>query len=273
MKINNIKYQNFIKKVFPPIKFLTYNLLNQSIFKELTNKKSKKFQNILAFSLIELSIVLIIIGLLVSGIVGGASLIESAKMHAFYNSFNQYKQAVYAFYTRYDRLPGDFNLDGQIGYRSGESIKAKYFKFPYDGTDEKNKHYLPNALTAPFIELYQEKLIDLELAGNENTNSNVSTMKGISDVFCYFETIDKDYTTQHYFYNIPIGTIIFQCNIEDSPNYKILGPKFAYKFDKKYDDGIYNSGNFRAVCCTGKDYILAINNKCTCLYYSYIMFK
>ena len=218
---------------------------------------------------------MIIIGLLVAGITGGASLIESAKMHAFYNSFNQYKQAVYAFYTKYDRLPGDFNLDGQIGYKSGESIKAEYFKFPYDGTDMANNYYLPNEITAPFIELYQEKLIDLELAGNEGYTANVSTMKGIDGVFCYFETMYKDYTPQHYFYNIPIGAVIFQCNIGHSLNYNILGPKFAYKFDRKYNDGIYNSGNFRAACCdkNGKDYTTAINNKCTCLAYSYIMFK
>ena len=58
----------------------------------------KKYSdNILAFSLIELSIVLIIIGLLVAGITGGASLIESAKVKAFYNSLSQYKQALYTF--------------------------------------------------------------------------------------------------------------------------------------------------------------------------------
>ena len=52
-----------------------------------------------AFSLIELSIVLIIIGLLVAGITGGQSLIESAKIKAFMNEMDGYKQAVFAFKT------------------------------------------------------------------------------------------------------------------------------------------------------------------------------
>ena len=44
-----------------------------------------------AFSLIELSIVLIIIGLLVAGVTGGASLIQSAKTRALINEINNYK--------------------------------------------------------------------------------------------------------------------------------------------------------------------------------------
>ena len=84
--MNNIKYQNFIKKVSPPpLKLLTFSPFNQTNFKKLINKKSKKFKNILAFSLIELSIVLIIIGLLVASITGGQSLIESAKIQSVIN--------------------------------------------------------------------------------------------------------------------------------------------------------------------------------------------
>ncbi len=51
----------------------TFNYTNQNFIKSQIN-------NLFAFSLIELSIVLIIIGLLVAGITGGAILIESAKI-------------------------------------------------------------------------------------------------------------------------------------------------------------------------------------------------
>ena len=56
-----------------------------------TNKKG--------FSLIELSIVLIIIGLLVAGITGGASLIKSAELRAVMSDIRNYQTAINAYYT------------------------------------------------------------------------------------------------------------------------------------------------------------------------------
>lgn len=81
-----------------------------------------------AFSLIELSIVLIVIGLLIAGITGGASLIKSSELRSVMSEARGYAVAVNAFYSQYDALPGDFdtavgtdadmigNNDGQIGY-------------------------------------------------------------------------------------------------------------------------------------------------------------
>jgi len=61
-----------------------------------------------AFSLIELSIVLIIIGLLIAGITGGASLIKSSELRAVMGEARGYAVAVNAFYTQFNALPGDF---------------------------------------------------------------------------------------------------------------------------------------------------------------------
>lgn len=59
------------------------------------------------FTLIELSIVLVIIGLIVGGIVGGQSLIHSSKINGIIKEVNQYKTAIRAFELKYDTLPGD----------------------------------------------------------------------------------------------------------------------------------------------------------------------
>jgi len=65
-----------------------------------------KLNNKKGFSLIELSIVLIIIGLLIAGITGGASLIKSAELRAVMSEIRNYQTAVNAYYTAKGELPG-----------------------------------------------------------------------------------------------------------------------------------------------------------------------
>ncbi len=78
------------------------NILHIQMKKTFSSKKS-------AFSLIELSIVLIIIGLLIAGITGGASLIKSSQLRSLMSEARGYAVAVNAFYTQYNALPGDYN--------------------------------------------------------------------------------------------------------------------------------------------------------------------
>ncbi len=73
---------------------MKFNTIINKIKTTKTNyflKQNNITNNIFAFSLIELSIVLIIIGLLVAGITGGASLIESARMRNFINEVNSWR--------------------------------------------------------------------------------------------------------------------------------------------------------------------------------------
>lgn len=62
------------------------------------------------FTLVELSIVLVIIGLLVGGILVGQSLVDSAKLNRFVGELSQYKIMVDQFESRYRSLPGDTSL-------------------------------------------------------------------------------------------------------------------------------------------------------------------
>lgn len=62
------------------------------------------------FTLVELSIVLVIIGLLISGILVAQSIIESARISREIRQFGEIDAAVSNFYSRYGQLPGDNNL-------------------------------------------------------------------------------------------------------------------------------------------------------------------
>jgi prepilin-type N-terminal cleavage/methylation domain-containing protein len=92
-----------------------------------------KIKNNKGFSLIELSIVLIIIGLLVAGITGGASLIKSAELRSIMTEARSYKIAISTYYASQDALPGDddnSNIGTTVG-NSNRKIEANINISPY----------------------------------------------------------------------------------------------------------------------------------------------
>ena len=246
--MNNIKYQNFIKKVFSLTNFKNC-IFKQIGYKKILNQYIYNIQNILAFSLIELSIVLIIIGLLVAGITGGASLIESAKIQSLINELTTYKQAVYTFKSMKDRLPGDFVGSGFIGYLSGQGYNNNSFGTPYVSGNQ--DYGLPTSHTGPFVDLYLNKIIDFEPKKKTPSTAMLSELNG----GCPYSKVFPDYV---YFYekgvhetNQNSAKYLMQEKTwltfrkKYNPNIKV---KIFKKLDQKLDDNIWNSGNFRSNC-------------------------
>lgn len=61
----------------------------------------------IGFTLVEIAIVLVIIGLLLGGVLKGQELINQAKIKNIANDLNGITAAVYAYQDRYKRFPGD----------------------------------------------------------------------------------------------------------------------------------------------------------------------
>ena len=87
-----------------------------------------------AFSLIELSVVIIIIGLLTASVTAGIGVIKSAKTRALVSDLKEYETSYYGFFSTYSGYPGDISNaayfwstatngdgDGSIEYETGES--------------------------------------------------------------------------------------------------------------------------------------------------------
>ena len=78
----------------------------------------KDFRNLIrskkGFSLIELSIVIIVLSLLIGGVITGAALIERAKLQNVLQEFRQISFAVSNFRLQYGSLPGDLQTGSTV---------------------------------------------------------------------------------------------------------------------------------------------------------------
>ena len=61
------------------------------------------------FTLVEVAVVLVIVGLLLGGILKGRELINSARVRNLANTTSSIQAAYFGFIDRYHRVPGDWN--------------------------------------------------------------------------------------------------------------------------------------------------------------------
>ncbi len=219
------------------------NFNNGGFVKNTTLKGKYGFS---AFSLIELSIVLIIIGLLVAGVTGGKSLIESARIRAVINEVYGWRQSLLSFYAAKGRLPGDLNGDGLTGSGIGdvyiaESYTTSSFPSPY------NVSSAPTFYSAPFIDMYLEGTSDFKPKPGNND---------VGEGYPYSKIFKKSHYLITYF-SSPGASGSYSENVKlYSPyiflfTYKDLGvvtPKIYKQIDEKIDDGLYNSGSMVSMC-------------------------
>lgn len=93
------------------------------------------------FTLVELAIVLVIIGIILGAVLKGQSLIQNAKAKRLQNDIRGLEALIWTFYDRYGKLPGDCDGNGYFnsyinwglnnsptpsGFCTGTSIDADY---------------------------------------------------------------------------------------------------------------------------------------------------
>ena len=81
-------------------------------------KKQQTPRSQAGFTLIEIAVVLVIIGLLLGGVLQGQQLIENSRVKSATNDFNGIAAAAFSYQDRYGRLPGD---DPNVGLGRGSS--------------------------------------------------------------------------------------------------------------------------------------------------------
>ena len=168
------------------------------------------------FTLVELSIVLIIIGLLIGGILKGKAMIENAKIKRIKSDVDAIVAAINSYQDRYNFLPGDDRNDrstdlGATGCTGGNG----------DGLFDQNIEY-----TCAWQELIGAGLISGDKTKHDENLVPKRTPFGGRYLFRYQNN-----------YNGKSGNYIFVENIPTS---------VIKALDEKYDDGQYNSGDIQS---------------------------
>lgn len=89
------------------------------------------------FTLIEVAIVLVIIGLILGAVLGGQSLIASAKKKRLISNFREFEAAFNTFFDRYGQFPGDENDLKGIAFPEGDTENGNGNGF-IDGAEADN---------------------------------------------------------------------------------------------------------------------------------------
>lgn len=89
------------------------------------------------FTLIELSVVLVIIGLIAGGILVGGALIDAARIRNAYGQIQEYETAISAFRIKYDTLPGDMPHAKAVslGFQPRNTVTCSNDQFIYPACD------------------------------------------------------------------------------------------------------------------------------------------
>ena len=175
----------------------------------------KRLKDQKGFTLVEIAIVMVIIGLLLGGVLKGQQMIANAKIKSLVNHAQGLSAAIYSYQDRYKALPGDdpkatTNLPGA----SGGCLAANL------GNGNGN-----GQITEYFAAPQQLACAGLITGTYNGTSDNILSPYG-TVVYIYYQALQGK-----------TGNIL---------RYDNLPADVAQALDTMLDDGVYNTGSIRA---------------------------
>lgn len=202
------------------------------------------------FSLVELSIVLVIIGLLAGGVMGGRNLIRYAEVRSIGVEYEEWQNAVNQFRDLYSALPGDTSDAIELWGDAGSGGET------WDGDGDGTIDSPAAASTAGerftfWQHLALAGLISGEYTGIAGSGSSIDTIIGEnvpSSKFpsggwaVYHMGLGSANTT--YWYDLDYGNlfVIGAKTTNSALVTKLLTPGESWSIDEKFDDGLPAKG-------------------------------
>lgn len=226
----------------------------------------------MGFSLLEVSIVLVVIGFIIGAVLFGQDMIQAAKIRALMTQTERLEAAINTFYSKYKNFPGDIAqspstsiiypwqdfFNGLPAHTTvggnGDGFISNLTTLPSAGVATVNlgaAAATPSEIALYCFQLNVLGLIDSNCNGNGGTatiGSNVITSKHGSGGLAVYTGFVNSYTT-----GATIGNIrhFFHIGFKDGvaasgdsiPTDDTFTPREAFMVDSKLDDGLPASGS------------------------------
>lgn len=201
------------------------------------------------FTLVEIAIVLVIIGLILGGVLKGQELIDSARVRTISNDMSGMRSAWFAFQDRYRAIPGDFS-------RASTQIAAGLADGNGDGKVK---------TAAEAAGVWQQLVASGFISGQyDGSGGGMSTVTGND---CSTSTCPQN--PYNGFYKIAYGNKGTGNTGEANEMYTgdQIPVNIILQLDLKVDDGVANAGDLRlfntgyTTCATAENWNIANNNQ------------
>lgn len=203
------------------------------------------------FTLVELSVVLVIVGVIVGGIMAGRSLASSSKIVSGIAQIQQFDAAIASFKAQYNALPGDDKAAGGDGdglitaypqWAGNITLYTCEFSNFWNNLDP--EQFAAGGCTnsgVPVVTSGPNKNAPLSKLGIPGSFILVSGSSG-----SYWPAVDVS-TSHNYYIIMSPGQIQYDGSyyrfLPTSATTGALSPADAFALDKKMDDGVANTGS------------------------------
>ncbi len=207
------------------------------------------------FTLIELSIVLVILGLIVGGVLIGQSLIRSSELRGITSEYERYNRAIDTFREKYSALPGDMSTATSVwaSEANGDGNGQIKGSAPTVAATNETGHFWSQLVAAGLIEgSFTASSWATLTHGTTNPRSRLAnagwTIRYMGDVALDDITINTSGAgaANNIAYEGSYGNafILMSGTTLVTPSGGVLKSIEAWDIDTKFDDGKPATGNF-----------------------------
>lgn len=222
------------------------------------------------FTLIEMSIVLVIIGLIVGGILVGRDLIRAAEVRQTVGQYERFNVAVNTFKGKYNCLPGDCVNATQFGFTSirgttsqangdGDGkINGDGGSYPNDSSSTENTNFWVHLMQSKLISDHVDYPVDTSFfcSGQVGSHSPTSSLVKRNSGSCVYTYTSGGWWVLSALYLNSASPAYLQfpgnvytlsnCVISGCGGTPVLKTQDSYAIDAKIDDGYPQTGTVRA---------------------------